>query len=229
MSKRIILGDGLLGSTLHKLTGWDIVSRKKDGIDITKIESIVQYTKVYDEIINCIGFTSTYSNDKKTHWEVNYKGVYDLACQCSGRCKLVHISTDYIYSNSDSNVSEDEVPVHCKNWYGYTKLLGDGVIQLFHNYLLIRTSFKSNPFLHDKALIQQVGNFDYVDKIGSLIVQLIEKQAEGVYNVGTEIKTIYDLAKRTKEDVHPMLGKLHETMPTDITMDCSKMEKFLYE
>ena len=28
--KALILGDGLLGSELHKQTGWDYISRKKD-------------------------------------------------------------------------------------------------------------------------------------------------------------------------------------------------------
>ena len=30
-----ILGDGLLGSEIHSQTGWDLISRKKDGLDIT--------------------------------------------------------------------------------------------------------------------------------------------------------------------------------------------------
>ena len=34
----LILGDGLLGSELRKLTGWDYVSRKNDGIDFTGMD-----------------------------------------------------------------------------------------------------------------------------------------------------------------------------------------------
>ena len=34
--KILILGNGLLGSEIQKQTGWDLISRKKDGFDITK-------------------------------------------------------------------------------------------------------------------------------------------------------------------------------------------------
>jgi dTDP-4-dehydrorhamnose reductase len=56
---------------------------------------------------------------------------------------LVHISTDYLYSGSVSNASESDVPVHCNNWYGYTKLLADGLVQLeSNNYLICRCTHK---------------------------------------------------------------------------------------
>ena len=38
MSRKLILGYGLLGSELYKQTGWDYISRKKDGIDFTNID-----------------------------------------------------------------------------------------------------------------------------------------------------------------------------------------------
>ena len=53
MSHKLILGDGLLGSELHKQTGWDYISRKKDGIDFTDIDSYKNYILDYYEVINC--------------------------------------------------------------------------------------------------------------------------------------------------------------------------------
>jgi dTDP-4-dehydrorhamnose reductase len=56
--------------------------------------------------------------------------------------KLVHLLT-YLYSGSVSNASESDVPVHCNNWYGYTKLLADGLVQLeSNNYLICRCTHK---------------------------------------------------------------------------------------
>ena len=51
MSHKLILGDGLLGSELHKQTGWDYISRKKDGIDFTDIDSYKNYILDYYEVI----------------------------------------------------------------------------------------------------------------------------------------------------------------------------------
>jgi len=66
--------------------------------------------------------------------------------------KLVHISTDYLYTFSKDNATENDVPVHCRNWYGYTKLLADGYVQLkADNFLLIRSTHKAEPFTFDTA------------------------------------------------------------------------------
>ena len=37
--KVLILGDGLLGSELHKQTGWDVASRKLGNLDINSSPS----------------------------------------------------------------------------------------------------------------------------------------------------------------------------------------------
>lgn len=224
MNKIVIIGDGQLGSMIRTINGWDYISRKKDGFDARNPN--FSHLNVYDTIVNCIGFTDTYSHLREPNWNINYRFVSELTDYCNEQeKKLVHISTDYVYSNSKSNASEEDVPVHCANWYGYTKLLGEGYIQLrSQEYLIIRCSFKPNPFPYSKALVCQVGNFDWTYVIAKLICNLVEKKAVGIYNVGTEPKTIYELAKYSRE-VEPMFEKIHETMPTDITMNCSKMKK----
>ena len=228
-SSKLILGDGLLGSELVKQTDWDFISRKKDSFDFTNIDSYKNYLSEYDVIINCIADCNTYGENKNNHWNVNYKGVVDLVDYLLSRNKkLVHISTDYVYSNSKLSSTEEDVPVHCGNWYGYTKLLSDGYVQLkMDEYLLVRTTHKKIPFTHKEGYINQVGNFDYVDVIATLIKRLIKKNANGIYNVGTELKTMYDLARKTKEDVVPVNNKFHSTMPTNVSMDLSKLNELL--
>ena len=65
MKSKLILGDGWLGTDLVKQTGWDYISRKKDGIDFTDINSYKDHMFGYDEIINCIACTNTYDESKK--------------------------------------------------------------------------------------------------------------------------------------------------------------------
>jgi len=138
--KPVILGNGLLGSELTKQTGWDILSRSVDGVDLTKITTWAHLLLPYDTIINCIAYTNTYDNNKKTHWDTNYKAVVDLADYCNNHNKkLVHISTDYVYANSIGSPSEGDIPVHQPTYYAYTKLLADGYIELkSKNYLILR-------------------------------------------------------------------------------------------
>jgi dTDP-4-dehydrorhamnose reductase len=229
--RAIILGDGLLGGYLREKTRWDFISRKKDGIDFSDLNSYSSRLENYDVIINCIANTNTYSKDKDTHWGVNYEGVANLIDFCNVTDKkIIHISTDYLYSFSEEDASENDVPVHSRNWYGYTKLLGEGYVLLrSKNYLIIRTTQKKNPFPFNKAYTNQIGNFDYVDTIGDLIISLIQKGASGIYNVGTEKKSMFELAKITNPEVEPTEDLFDPTTPTNTSMDISKMTFFLSE
>tara|TARA_R110001592_G_scaffold262716_1_gene528079 strand:+ start:1485 stop:2207 length:723 start_codon:yes stop_codon:yes gene_type:complete len=235
MSKVLILGDGLLGKELHLQSGDDIISRSKDGFDICDIKTFYKLTKIehgvaqwcpYDVIINAVGHTDTYSSDKESHWNVNYEGVANLVDFCNKwKIKLVQIVTDYIYAGSVANASETDIPVHCRTWYGYTKLLGDAHVQLKCNdYLCIRGTHKETPFPYDEGYIHQVGNYDYVDKVASIILQLANSSETGIINVGTELKTMYCLAKQTRDDVIPVNKKFNEEYPSDVSMDISKLK-----
>jgi len=239
MSNICILGDGLLGSELEKQTNWDVISRKRNKFDITYPEDyhkflinsehgVVFYPK-YDVLVNCIANTDTYTSEKTEHWDVNLQGVKHLIDFCNEwKIKLIHISTDYIFTHSLDNASENTVPVHCATWYGYTKLVADALVQLeSNNHLLIRTTHKPNPFPYEKAWEDQIGNFDYVDVITSRIIKLIEGNANGVFNIGTERKSMYDLAQKTNPNVKS--NKVSSSLtPKNVTMDTSKYQKFIH-
>jgi len=224
-SKVLILGDGLLGSEIERQTGWECISRKRNNFSIDNFKNFISKDK-YDVIINCIANTNTYSKDSQSHWDVNYKFVYDLIIHCNlNNIKLVHISTDYLYDGSVECASETDVPVHCNNWYGYTKLLSDGLIQLLsEKFLLIRCTHKPNPFPYETGWVDQVGNFDYVDVISKLIIECINKNLTGLYNLGTETKTMFDLAKRTKKVSE---GLSPNFVPKNTTMNINKLKKDL--
>jgi dTDP-4-dehydrorhamnose reductase len=223
----LVLGDGLLGSEIVKQTGWKYVSRGKDNFDIS---DIMTYGVIPEcsTIVNCIANTDTYSEDIKAHWYSNYLGVYNLIeyCNQSG-VKLVQISTDYVYANNKKEFpTEQDVPVHSEHWYSYTKLLADALIQLLSNeYLICRCTHKPVPFPYDSAFEDRVGNFDYVDNVAKLIIKLINKEAGGLYNVGTEVKTIYEMAKLTNPNVKP--SKTPQGYPLKTTMNIDKLKKLL--
>lgn len=236
--KIVVLGDGLLGSELVRQTGWDYISRKKDNFDINKPEDYYLYFKEnydgvvfwnkYDIIINCIANTDTYSSDKEDIYNTNYKSVTLLSNFCKkNNIKLVHISTDYVYAGSVSNATEEDLPVPSNNWYSYYKLLADEYISLTnHNHLICRCLFKEKPFQFEYAWTDQIGNFDYVDVIADLIIKLVNAEAVGIFNVGTELKTIYQLAEQTKG---VQKSSRPEWVPGDVSTNTSKLYKFLNE
>ena len=222
--KILVLGDGLLGSEIVRQTGWDYLSNKKDGIDANDIKSISTLIPPdVTTIINCIGNTDTYSYERENHWNINFKFVVTLYHYCREKnIKLIHISTDYVYANSTSENKETDVPVHQETWYSYTKLLSDGYMQLWgDNYLLIRCSFKPTPFPYEKAYSNVIGTFDYVDVISKQIIEMVKDNKNGVWNIGTKTKSMYDLALET---VPEMQCWRCDTIPS-IKMNIDKFEK----
>jgi dTDP-4-dehydrorhamnose reductase len=225
--KTVILGNGLLGSEIAKQTGWAVISRSKDGVDFRQIlEWSSEMLSEFDVVVNCMAYTNTYSNEDKLSWDINVKALDELCYYCEKtKKKLIHISTDYVYANSVENADETDVPVHVGTWYGYTKLVGEAIIKLrMKNYLVCRLSHKPCPFPYDKAWDDMRTNGDYVNVIASLVIELVKKDAVGLFNVGTEEKTIYDLALQTKE-VDPC--KKPENVPGNTTMSVEKMKNFL--
>ena len=228
--KPVILGNGLLGSELAKKTGWDILSRSVDGLDLTDITTWGDKLLSYDIIINCIAHTNTYDNNKQLHWDINYKAVSVLTDYCKLHYKkLVHVSTDYVYANSFNPQNEEGVPAHQSTYYAYTKLLADAYIELkSDNYLILRGTHKPNPFPYEGAWVNHLGNFDYLDVIAKLYIKLIKKDAKGIFNVGTEFKSMHRLAQQTRPDVAPIYNT-DIRVPLNVGMDVTKLNEFLYE
>jgi len=223
--KVLVLGDGLLGSELVKQTGWDCASRKLTGLDITKYFDLERLILKYDTVVNCIANTDSYLNDKKSHFEVNYDFVETL-CSITfpERIKLVHISTEFVYANNKVLPTEEDIPQHDATWYAYTKLLADEHIQQNHdNYLICRELHKPNPFQYDKIWEVQTSG-DTVNKIAELIIKLINTNAQGVFNVGTGDKWLWEMATGPRIEV---TAPTH--VPKDTRMNLDKLTAWLSE
>ena len=225
--KVIVLGKGKLGGEIVKQTGWDYLCRAEHEITIDNFDEWKNKMDEYDVVVNCIANTDTYSEDKEKHWNANYELITFLAEYCDdNNKKLVHISTDYLYQNSVDDAKEDDEPMFEHTWYMFTKLLADEYLKAHSkNYLICRLSHKPYPFPYDSAWGDVIVNADYTPVISRLVIKLIKNGAEGLYNVGTERKTIYELAQRTNKNVKKIVSPPH--VPKNISMNVSKMENFL--
>lgn len=233
----LILGDGLLGSELQSITGWDIISRKKNGIDFNDIESYIDYlidwtdvpgngrlgyTLKYSTVINCIANTDAYTEDASGALTPNYVSVAKLTQLCNTyKIKLVHISTEFVYANSKKPSLETDIPIPVHNWYGVSKLLGDMFIENnSNNYLICRVLHKQKNLEYPEVWNSRTSG-DTVDKIAVLIKQLVNNNATGIFNVGTGDKYLRDIIKGNKEIPAP------SHVPRDTRMDLTKLNRFL--
>ncbi len=184
-------GSGLLGKNLLPLLKKHnkVFSPSHLDIDITKpIEP-----KEYDLIILAAAFTDVEGAEtrKKECFDVNVLGVMNVLTAYPST-PIVYISTEYAKN-----------PV---NFYALTKRMGEDLVKTHPRYLIIRTLFKPKPWKYPRAFVDAYTQGDYVDVIAPLIEKEIlnwDKQNRLVY-IGTGRKTIYDLARQTR-DVEPIM------------------------
>lgn len=229
MDKTLILGDGLLGSELKlQNPDWDVLSRKYDGTDARVFNKWSHLLDPYHTIVNCIAYTTVQNANQVHALDINYKFVIELVDYClKNNKKLIHISSDYVYGgNTESDPDENTIPIPMEgDWYSFSKILADLYIQAkMCDYLICRGTHKPKPFPYVRAW-DQIGNFDYVDVIANLITNLIKKDAVGLFNVGTELKSMYILAKRTLES--PIQISTPKNLPQDVGMNLGKLNHFL--
>ena len=181
-----------------------------------------------DGVIHCAAFTDTIKAEVKRRDAVNLNvlGTQNVKewCRCLG-LPMTYISTDYVYPDSpwENHESSEVSPV---NYYAMTKLIGESF--LGPNDLTVRTSFKPNVWPHDNAFEDVITNADYVDVIAPMVLELITRDASGVFNVGTEPKTILELARRRKPNVKPSTRHDAEVkIPGNSTMNLDKYNKLV--
>lgn len=237
-------GSGVLGTEFQRIApkfGIDILPlTREDVFDISVDADICahlndnpDYGAGAEGIIHCAAFTDV---PKAEQWDYRQEAIDDniIGTQNIAHtlcyhldCKLIYISTDYVYPGRQGNYKETDrtQPV---NFYALTKLAGEAYARPWMD-LVVRTSFKPNvPWPYARAFDDLYTSADYVDIIAPKILTLICNRARGIYNVGTERKSIYDLAKRRTAEVEPISKKEIKDvyLPSDISMNLDKFNEF---
>lgn len=190
MTKILITGGGgKLATELKKHLTGDYLSRKQ--FDFSKP---IKLKKKYDLIVHAGGYTDTLkaeTDGKDECFRINVCGTFNLVEH--------YKNTPFIFISSEYAQKPTGI-------YSLTKKLGEEIVQTHSRHLIIRTSFKPNPFPFPKAYIDQYTQGDYVDVIAELLAKRIQewdRKTSGLEYLGTGRKTMFELAKRTRRDVLP--------------------------
>jgi dTDP-4-dehydrorhamnose reductase len=185
---------GQLGQELQKLREYITPTHKE--FDITDAKQVERYLdKVKpDLIVHAAAYTKVQLPESSPYeayecYKTNVIGTRNLAKLA--HCPIIFISTETV--------------LHPYNFYAITKLQAENEIRKASQYQILRTSFRNAPFEYSKAPVDMLTIADNVSVIAELIDKAVELGAnnETVY-VGTGLKTMYDLAKRTRPDVEPV-------------------------
>ena len=128
-----------------------------DGLDITKPRQVMNFFSKNKPrfVVNCAAYTAVdkAETDVKLATKINVNGARNLAkaAQAHGAA-MIHISTDYVYHNSQNTPFKEGDKVSPKGVYAKTKLRGDlAALKFCEQTLVIRTSWVYGVYGHNFA------------------------------------------------------------------------------
>ncbi len=165
------------------------------GLDITDMAAVRAYfnkNNTIDYCINCAAYTAVdkAEEQKELAYQVNAIGVKNLIDACKAHSgKLIQISTDYVYHNSQNVPFKENDKTNPQGVYASTKLEGDK-IALSGGGMVVRTSWVYSSFgqnfvktmlrlgvVRDELgiIFDQIGTPTHARDLALVILQVIEK------------------------------------------------------
>lgn len=152
----VVGGTGMLGSDLVpelRSRDHEVIAPSSNEFDITDPESIArlpfgEFGQV-DWCINCAAYTAVDKAETEVReaTELNTLAPGYLARACLGSgCRLVHVSTDFVFDGEASEPYDEDAPTNPLGVYGRTKRDGENaVLETHQNAVVVRTSWLYGP------------------------------------------------------------------------------------
>ncbi len=198
MKRILIIGaQGQLGKSLSLIQNnykdFTFFLKDKKELDITYIDKLSKEIKnnKINIIINCAAYTDVVKAEdyQLEAIKVNAEGVNNIIQLIEGtNCKLIHISTDYVFDGRKSSEYTEEDLVNPINYYGKTKAQGEQyIIKSNTNSIIIRTSWLFSEFNNNfirklitlskikdeiQVIKNQFGNPTYADDLAHFCLKL---------------------------------------------------------
>lgn len=228
-------GGGRLGTELRALLP-GIVAPTSAEMDITDAAQVLDVARREqpDLIVHAAAYTNVggAEKDRAACWNANVVGTRTMAAAANAvNARLVHISTDYVFSGDTGGYREDDTPGPVVNYYALTKLIAEEAARAAHDHLIIRTSFRPREFAYPVAFSDVFTGQDYVDVLAPQIAQAIVHAREiphDLLHIVTERKSVFELARRRKPDVQEgTRAQAGVTLPGDVSLNTDRWQSLV--
>ena len=150
-------GEGQLGSALKMLSErmslpFRFVFTDAAELDITRREQVEAFVADHGirYIINCAGYTAVdkAESEQEKVYAVNAAGAENIALVAKKYgAKMLHVSTDYVFSGEATEPYREESPTGPLSVYGATKLKGEQLVQAAGGaWIILRTAWLFSEF-----------------------------------------------------------------------------------
>lgn len=264
MKKILVTGaNGQLGSELKDILGANneqVLYTDVAQLDITKLDLVRAFIKEHKvtDIINCAAYTAVdkAETDQDIAYMVNCIAPKNLATVAAEEnCRLIHVSTDYVFSGEACTPYVESDPTSPLGVYGRTKLAGEeAVTDSGCDSVIIRTSWLYSAYGNNfvktmmrlgkerdqlNVVFDQVGTPTYAGDLAAAIVKLIQSEelvdVSGLYHFSNEgVCSWYDFAQEIMDqesiacNVQPILSSQYPTpvrRPSFSVLDKAKIKK----
>ena len=233
--KKILIsgGSGNLASEIVKANKeHKILSLSKKELNVCSKNKILSWLKKFkpDVFIHTAALTRPmvkHINHPNTSIETNIIGTSNVVLACIElNIKVIYISTDYVYSCTDGNYSEEDALLSV-NEYAWSKLGGECAVKLYKNSLILRMALCQQPFPHPKALVDIKKSYLYMDEAAKIILKLLDQK--GIINVGGETMSPFEFARTDIPNVKKItLDEVGDVkMGKDASMNVNKMKNLI--
>jgi dTDP-4-dehydrorhamnose reductase len=218
--------DGQLGNELKVVSknyyGYDFIFTDINSLDITSSEQTVEFISKTrpDWIINCAAYNlvDKAESEPEQAMLINGTAVKNIADTIKGsECRLIHISTDYVYGGKMNTPCSENTPANPCSSYGRSKLAGEKFALSHYGSMVIRTSWLYSSFGNNfvktilkrasesdslKVVFDQTGTPTYAADLAEAIINIVSGVIRnqfalnsGIYNYSNEgVCSWYDFA-----------------------------------
>ena len=238
-------GHGMLGSRLGndaRAAGHDVVVSGRE-VDIADADAVATFMAAHhpQAIVNCAAYTAVDKAESEdadaTRINAVGPGVLARAAAAIG-ARIVHVSTDYVFSGTGSTPLSEDTPTGPVSVYGRSKRAGElAVLAANDDAVIVRTSWlyaaTHKNFVRTmltlmadrdqlRVVSDQRGRPTSTTTLSHAILRLLEVKARGVVHVadetGPEGISWHDFAVAIREDATarglPMKVQGVEAIPT---------------
>ena len=200
--------NGQLGRSIYKIVNTtndnnlasnEFIFVGREELDLSSNSSITNYFDDHDKfdtIINCAAYTAVDKAEEEQDLanQVNHMAVKQLASVANEqKGKLIHISTDYVFSGESDKPYSELDTTNPINVYGKTKLAGERALKeiMPTNAIIIRTSWMYSEFGNNFVKIMlrfgkerdelrvvgdQIGSPTYATDLANTILYIVQNE-----------------------------------------------------